>query len=103
MFPQNPGAMSKGMPTAHSHPFMKNYFHSENNYVWPDARGEIIGQVIEPFYERQAEAAREDSGFYLLLALVDAIRVGRVRESKMANDELKRILLNQRTLMQRTR
>jgi hypothetical protein len=93
VFPQNPGAMSRGLPTAHSHPFMKSHFHSETNYVWPDARGEVLGQVIEPFYERQVEAARDDSEFYLLLALVDAIRVGRVRESKIASDELKRILL----------
>jgi hypothetical protein len=93
VFPQNPGAMSRGLPTAHSHPFMKSHFHSETNYVWPDARGEVLGQVIEPFYERQVEAARDDSEFYLLLALVDAIRVGRVRESKIASDELKRILV----------
>jgi hypothetical protein len=93
VFPQNPGAMSKGLPTAHSHPFMKSHFHSETNYVWPDAKGKVIGQVIEPFYERQAEAALDDREFYLLLALVDAIRVGRVRESKIASDELKRILL----------
>jgi hypothetical protein len=93
VFPQNPGAMSRGLPTAHSHPFMKSHFHSETNYVWPDARGEVLGQDIEPFYERQVEAARDDSEFYLLLALVDAIRVGRVRESKIASDELKRILI----------
>lgn len=93
VFPQNPGAMSRGLPTAHSHPFMKSHFHSETNYVWPDVRGEVLGQVIEPFYERQVEAARDDSEFYLLLALVDAIRVGRVRESKIASDELKRILI----------
>jgi predicted transcriptional regulator len=95
VFPQNPGAMSKGMATAHSHPFMKKHFHSEADYVWPDAQGEIVGQVIEPFYVRQPEAARDDSTFYLILALVDAIRVGRVRESKIAIDELKRILLNE--------
>jgi hypothetical protein len=93
VFPQNPGAMSRGLPTAHSHPYMKKHFHSESNYVWPDAKGEVLGQVIEPFYERQAEAARDDSEFYLLLALVDAIRVGRVREAKIASTELKRILL----------
>lgn len=95
VFPQSPGAMSKGMPTAHSHPFMKKHFHSDNNYVWPKAKGEMIGQLVEPFYERQPEAAGDDSKFYLLLALVDAIRVGRVRESKLATDELRRILLNE--------
>lgn len=83
------------MPTAHSHPFMKKHFHSDSNYVWPDGKGEVMGQVVEPFYERQTEAAKDDSKFYHLLALVDAIRVGRVRESKLATDELKRILLDE--------
>jgi predicted transcriptional regulator len=95
VFPQSPGAMTRGMPTAHSHPFMKKHFLSDTNYVWPDAKGEVMGQMVEPFYERQPEAARDDSKFYLLLALVDAIRVGRVRESKLATDELKRILLDE--------
>ncbi|MEI9921124.1 MAG: hypothetical protein WDO14_20360 [Bacteroidota bacterium] len=93
VFPQAPGALTRGLATAHSHPFMKSHFHSEANYVWPDVHGEIIGQAIKPFYERQAEAARLDEKFYLLLALVDTIRVGRVREVKIASDELKRILL----------
>lgn len=92
VFPQNPGAMSRGLPTAHSHPFMKKHILSETNYVWSDAKGEVLGQAIDPFYGRQVEAARDDSEFYLMLALVDAIRVGRVREVKIARDELKRIL-----------
>lgn len=87
--------MTRGMPTAHSHPFLKKHIHSDSNYVWPDAKGEVIGQVVEPFYERQPEAARADSKFYHLLVLVDAIRVGRMRESKLASDELKRILLDE--------
>lgn len=95
VFPQSAGALIRGMPTAHSHPFMKKHFHSDTNYVWPDAKGEVMGQMVEPFYERQPETARDDSKFYLLLALVDAIRVGRVRESKLATDELQRILVGE--------
>lgn len=95
VFPQSPGAMNRGMPTAHSHPFMKKHFLSDTHYVWPDAKGEVMGQMVEPFYERQPEAANDDSKFYLLLALVDAIRVGRVRETNLATNELKRILLGE--------
>lgn len=93
VFPQIPGGLIRGTPTAHSHPFMKKYFHSEANYVWSDVNGDIIGQAIKPFYERQPEAAKQDEEFYLLLALVDTIRVGRVRETKIAVDELRRIIL----------
>lgn len=93
VFPQKPGAMSKGIVTAHSHPFMKQYFSSEENYVWADRDGEVIGQTIEPFYEKQPLAAKSDPEFYKLLALVDVLRVGKVREVKIALEELKRILL----------
>jgi len=95
VFPQKPGAMSRGIVTAHSHPFMKRIFNSEENYVWADQEGEVIGQVIEPFYEKQPKAVKKDPEFYKLLALVDVLRVGRVREIKVAIDELKRILLHE--------
>ena len=70
VFPQKPGSMVRGIPTAHSHPFMKENFNSEINYVWPDIKGDVIGLLIEPFYSKQVEAVKEDTGLYKLLALV---------------------------------
>jgi len=93
VFPQVPGTMVRGIPTAHSHPYMKDIFSSELNYVWPDSKGEMLGLEIAPFYPRQAEAARLDDQFYKLLALVDVIRVGKTREIKVAVDELKKNIL----------
>ena len=92
VFPQQPGSMTRGIPTAHSHPFMKNKFSSEMNYVWPDITGEEMGLIIEPFYPKQIYAAKEDQKFYHLLAMVDTIRVGRVREINLAVNELKKML-----------
>lgn len=92
VFPQEPGALIRGIPTAHSHPFMKNIFASDTYYVWPDRNGEVLGLMIEPFYTKQVEAIKQDALLYKLLALVDVIRVGRVREVKYAVDELKKIL-----------
>lgn len=92
VFPQQPGAMVRGIPTAHSHPFMKNNFTSEMNYVWPDIKGKVMGLTIEPFYPKQVDAVQEDQGYYKLLALVDVIRVGKVREVKYAVNELKKII-----------
>lgn len=88
VFPQQPGALVRGIATAHSHSFMKKYFESEMNYVWPNVKGELIGQQIEPFYPKQVEAVKNDPTFYKLLALVDVIRVGRLREKKVAIEEL---------------
>lgn len=95
VFPQQPGSMVRGIPTAHSHPFMKKTFASEMNYVWPDSKGEVMGLMIEPFYQKQAEGVKEDPLFYKLLALVDVIRVGKVREVKHALVELKKNILNE--------
>jgi hypothetical protein len=77
-------------PTAHSHPDMNKYFISEINYVWPDNKREVMGLTIEPFYKRQVKAVKEDKAFYRLIALVDVIRVGKVREVKHAIKELKK-------------
>ena len=95
VFPQQPGAMVRGIPTAHSHPFMKKNFISEMDYVWPDNKGKVMGLMIEPLYPKQVEAVAEDQEYYKLLALVDVVRVGKVREIKYAINELKRIILNE--------
>ena len=93
VFPQETGTMLRGIPTAHSHPFMKKTFAAEVAYVWPDGSGDTIGLMLEPLYAKQVEAIRQDELFYKLLALVDVIRVGRVREVNYAVEELKKQLL----------
>lgn len=93
VFPQQPGSMVRGIPTAHSHPFMKNSFISDANYVWPSKNGDTLGSLIEPFYPKQPEGVSDDQKYYLLLALVDVIRVGKMREVKFAALELKKIIL----------
>ncbi len=95
VFPQQPGSLVRGIPTAHSHPDMKKVFISEMAYVWPDNKGEAMGLVIEPLYQKQVEAVKEDQEYYRLLALVDVIRVGKVREVKYAVNELKKDILNE--------
>ena len=94
VFPQHPGAMVNGIPTAHAHPYMRHYFSIDLVYVWPDPHGKVRGLTLEPFYPKQIEAAKEDEELYKLLALVDVIRVGRTREIKVAVKELSKILLS---------
>jgi len=95
VFPQEPGTMARGIPTAHAHPFMKNSFISELDFVWPDNKGNMMGLTIEPFYKKQVEAVQEDELFYKLLSLVDVIRVGKVREIKYAISELRKNILHE--------
>jgi hypothetical protein len=93
VFPTLPGTMTNGLYTAHSHPFMQAQFQSELNYVWPDPQGEFRGLSIEPLYKNQVNAVKQDADLYTMLALIDAIRVGKVRESKVAINELKKRIL----------
>lgn len=94
VFPQQPGALVRGMPTAHSHPFMKKMFPGQMEFVWPNDKGKVIGQMIEPFYPKQSEAVNKDEKYYKLLSLVDVIRVGKSREIKYALAELKKDILD---------
>lgn len=85
--------MVNGLYTAHSHPFMQLQFSSELNYVWPYPEGEVRGLAIKPLYAGQVKAALLDPKLYLMLALIDVIGVGRVREMKVAIEELKKQIL----------
>ncbi len=95
VFPAIPGGMVNGIYTAHSHPYMQQQFSSDLNYVWPEAQGNVRGLSIEPLYKEQVKAARLDETLYKMLALIDVIRVGRVREWVIAVEELKKIITNE--------
>ncbi len=90
VFPAKPGAMVRGIPTAHSAAPLKNEIESGDDYVWPHAQGQVRGQGITPLYSTVPDAALEDEALYELLALTDALRVGRARERHLAIHELKR-------------
>ena len=97
VFPVQTGTIAKGMPTAHSHEFFADKLFSETNYVWPDIRGEASGLIVEPFYEKQVQAIKKDKKLYLLLALTDVMRVGRIRERNIAMTELKAHIIHEST------
>ena len=63
-------------------------------YVWPYANGNQLGQAIEPLYKKLPATVHEDNLFYELLVIIDTIRVGRVREIKIAIEELEKRLKN---------
>lgn len=90
-FPATQGRLARGMPTAHAAPPLARSFASdEMPPVWPDPEGTVKGFAIEPLYDSVPGAARSDPALYELLALVDAIRMGRARERKLAEVELRK-------------
>ncbi len=95
VFPAIPGSITNGIATAHSHPFMQDYFKSDEYYVWPDFEGKARGSAIEPLYKGVIKSVSGDDLLYKLLALVDVIRVGRAREVQVAIKELKKNILHE--------
>jgi len=91
VFPVEPGAIVRGIPTAHSAPpISENISQGGDIYVWPYAKGINRGQAIEPLYKTIPEVAQKDKSFYELLAITDTLRVGRAREIKIAIEELEK-------------
>ncbi|GAA3943826.1 hypothetical protein GCM10022406_28030 [Hymenobacter algoricola] len=92
-FPTQPGEQVRGMPTAHSAAPLSQQVVAGQLYVWPDAESDSWGCAIEPLYPRVLQAAKADARLYELLALADALRVGRPRERKLAGDLLKAFIM----------
>jgi DNA-binding Lrp family transcriptional regulator len=91
-FPAHPGAEARGVPTAHSGPPLAARVVAEDRLVWPSASGPTIGRAVAPLYERATELPRRCPSVYESLTLVDALRVGRARERKLAGEDLARRL-----------
>jgi hypothetical protein len=85
VFPAQPGAMRRGIPTAHSAEPLSSCLSAspESAYVWADPSGKVKGQTIELLYKSVPTAVQNDHGLYELLSLIDAIRLGRVREQQL--------------------
>ncbi len=90
VFPQKPGALVRGIPTAHAAPPLQQLIQSDELYVWQWAEGKTRGQSVEPLHPAVPKACLRDAKLYELLALTDALRLGRVREQKLAIEELQK-------------
>jgi hypothetical protein len=90
-FPPDHGSLTRGMPTSYAAPPLKNVISqpTEPPPVWPDPEGTVRGYEFSPLYKSVPKAALKDRKLYELLALVDAIRDGRIREREIAIKELK--------------
>jgi hypothetical protein len=89
-FPVQRGEATRGMPTAHAAPPLSDQIADQGalSPVWPDAEGEVRGVTLEPLHKAAPKAARKDPMLHELLALIDALRDGRVRERQLAEKEL---------------
>jgi DNA-binding transcriptional ArsR family regulator len=79
------GPITRGVPTAHAAPPLAALIADGGPVpVWPDPQGAVRGETITPLHPAAPRAAQEQPQLYELLALVDALRIGRARERKLA-------------------
>jgi hypothetical protein len=93
VYPQQLGPVVRGVPTAHSAAPLNEVIQSTEPYVWPSGKSNLRGQSIVPLYPTVVDAIKIDPKLHELLALVDAVRVGKAREKELAITELKKRIL----------
>jgi hypothetical protein len=95
-FPAKRGPVTRGIPTSYAAPALAEYFPAQDDLppVWPDPHGSTKGYALEPLFKPITKAVGQDPKLYELLALIDAIRDGRARERKLAEDKLRALLAN---------
>ncbi|MCB4756255.1 MAG: hypothetical protein LHV69_04370 [Elusimicrobia bacterium] len=89
-FPAQVGPQVRGMPTAHSAPPLAGPIISDekDRHVWPYSQGKVLGFSVTPLYSSAPVAASNDQALYEMLALIDCLRIGRVREKQLAAEEI---------------
>ena len=95
-FATRPGPLQRGTPAAMSAPVGNKLFVSSGRgpgYVWPNPKGEIRGQAIEPLYDDVPMLVERRPELYDWLALIDIIRIGSARERGVAAEEFSNRIL----------
>lgn len=94
-FPAVPAGVVRGMPTAVSaSPIKERIVNDGESFVWPFSKGSLRGQAIQPLYPSVPQAAEKDADFYILMAVADTLRYGRVRERDIAVEVLDKYFLS---------
>jgi hypothetical protein len=95
-FPAQLGVYTRGIATSYAAPIFKKFIvlGEDPIPVWPYGEGNQRGLALEPLYRSipQSLAKHPDQLFYEMLALIDAIRTGRVRERNIAIKLLREII-----------
>jgi hypothetical protein len=94
VFPPHRGTMTRGIATSYAAAPLKRFIArgKEPIPVWPFAEGSERGVELEPLYRTVPFAASRDPALYELLAIADALREGRARERKIAEEQLRKRL-----------
>lgn len=95
------GPLTRGIPTAFAATVFRGEFGSfdddMNIYVWPHPSGEHRGMELSPLHKSVPKAVEHDQALYEVLAALDALRIGRAREQKRAEEILRGVLHHAKT------
>ena len=92
-FPAVKLSLVVGVPTSHSAPAFAGVFAPGSSaFVWPHPNGSVRGVGIAPLHPSVPFAAMQDAKLYEILALFDALRVGKARERGMALERLQALI-----------
>lgn len=93
-YPPKRGGQTRGLPTSYAAPPLQHLLLQPESDppVWPDPEGPVRGYSFSPLYRTVPQAAVKDAKLYEMLALIDAIRDGRPRETEIAVQELRKRL-----------
>ena len=93
VFPATVGALGRGIPTASSAAPLDVLLPSGGErFVWASKAGEVVGNTVDPIIVGVPEMVVRDAALGELLALVDALRIGKARERSVAAVELEKRL-----------
>ena len=85
--------LGRGMPTGWNCPHVRSEMNPpEIPIAWPSSEGSVQGELIEPLYPQCVLASLQDNDLYVLLALIDVVRLGKPRELKYAHDIIRGIV-----------
>lgn len=85
--------LAVGVPTSHSAPAFAGVFApGSTDFVWPHPNGAVRGVGVEPLHPSVPFAAMQDARLYEMLALFDALRVGKARERGIALERLQALI-----------
>jgi len=85
-FPAEIGPIKRGIPTAYAAEPLASLLRSESADipVWAHPQGMARGPSVSPIYRTAPQAALADPALHQMLALLDALRMGRARERELA-------------------
>ena len=86
VWPATVGPVKRGVPTAFgAEPLVSQLTAAPGEApVWAHAAGKAKGPALSPLYRTAPQAALADPALHRLLALLDALRMGRARERSLA-------------------